>query len=46
MLQARCTKCKETFVPEDENDLEHGVTEMGDPCGGLGVIEGEWVLLP
>jgi hypothetical protein len=38
MLEAICTKCGETFVPEDEDDLIHGV------CEGTGYITGEWVL--
>lgn len=42
MLEAICGKCAETFVPADENDVVHGVTENGDPCGGVGVIAGEW----
>jgi len=37
-LEAICTDCAETFIPADEEDLEHGERENGDPCGGYGII--------
>lgn len=43
MLEATCGRCGETFVPADENDLEHGVREDGTACGGTGVIDGAWI---
>lgn len=48
MLEAQCTKCGDAFVPADENDLEHFVRtsddeHQGEPCGGRGVILGEWI---
>lgn len=48
MLEAQCTKCGDTFVPADENDLEHFVRtsddeHQGEHCGGRGVILGEWI---
>lgn len=43
MLEAECIVCQETFVPADEDDLIHGVHEDGTPCGGQGVITGEWL---
>jgi hypothetical protein len=45
MIEATCTVCGEVFNPADEDDLEHGITDMGEECGGLGVIDGEWLLL-
>ena len=47
MLEARCTKCGDTFNPADEDDLIHGVRtsndeHQGDPCGGVGELLGEW----
>jgi uncharacterized OB-fold protein len=42
MLEARCLKCGETFIPNDEDDTIHGETEDGVECGGQGVITGEW----
>lgn len=43
ILQAECTVCNETFVPNDEDDTIHAEREDGTPCGGLGIITGEWV---
>jgi hypothetical protein len=43
MLQATCGKCGEIFVPADEQDLEHGIRNDGEPCGGTGVDLGGWV---
>jgi hypothetical protein len=39
MIEAECTRCKETFIPAstDPEDLIHG------ECGGIGVIQGEWI---
>lgn len=39
-LEAKCTRCWETFVPHSTaaEDQVHGVTEDGVECGGLGVI--------
>lgn len=37
-LEATCGGCGETFVPADENDLEHGEREDGTPCGSRGEI--------
>lgn len=38
MIEARCTTCGETFVPDGEDDLEHIEREDGTPCGGPGEI--------
>lgn len=47
MLEAKCTRtdCGETFVPHgvDAEDLIHGNRQDGEACGGIGVIQGEWV---
>lgn len=45
MIEALCTRCNEIFVPHgiDDEDLIHGETYMGVSCGGIGVIQGEWV---
>jgi hypothetical protein len=50
MLEARCQKCGEVFVPHsaDDEDLVHGEIQytdgrIGEPCGGVGVILGEWI---
>jgi hypothetical protein len=45
MLEADCTRCKETFVPlgDDPDDLIHGERLDGKACGGIGIIQGEWV---
>lgn len=40
--EAVCSRCGETFVPCDDDDLEHCVTEMGEPCGGRGTMVGAW----
>lgn len=44
MLEATCGRCGETFVPESDqpDDLIHGVTELGDECGGTGTVDGAW----
>lgn len=46
MLEAECTRCKETFVPHQVSveDLIHGETLDGRDCGGIGVILGEWLV--
>jgi hypothetical protein len=33
--------CSETFIPADEDDLEHVETAAGAPCGGSGIIIGQ-----
>lgn len=38
MIEAKCRKCGETFIPTDENDLEHIETTAGQPCGGRGEV--------
>lgn len=43
MLEAHCGLCGETFVPADEDDLEHGLRKDETPCGGQGEITGTWV---
>ena len=43
ILEAECQKCLQTFNPADENDLIHIETAGGNPCGGLGIITGEWI---
>lgn len=42
MLEARCERCRETFNPDDEEDLIHVQRDDGTECGGEGVITGEW----
>lgn len=44
ILEAECQKCKEVFIPENEEDTEHIAREDGTPCGGEGVIYGAWQL--
>lgn len=45
MMEAECTRCKETFIPHGTEpiDLLHGDREDGEYCGGIGVIQGEWI---
>lgn len=45
MLEADCTRCHQIFVPHgiEDEDLIHGETYEGRECGGIGVIQGEWV---
>ena len=45
MIEAICTRCRETFVPHQATpeDIIHGETEAGKECGGIGVIRGQWV---
>lgn len=45
MIEAKCTRCNETFIPHSTKDEDqvHGQREDESPCGGLGVIMGEWV---
>jgi len=51
MLEALCTRCDEIFVPHstEPDDLIHGERqytegEIGIPCGGIGIIQGAWLL--
>lgn len=39
MIEARCTRCEETFIPADDTDLEHVERVDGTACGGAGVID-------
>jgi hypothetical protein len=42
-VEAACGGCGETFIPSDEDDdLIHGETVTGKPCGGQGTITGVW----
>jgi hypothetical protein len=42
-IEARCTKCGQTFIPADKDDLIHLTNmETGTDCGGRGVILGHW----
>lgn len=43
ILEAECTDCGEIFVPNDEDDTIHGEHDDGTPCGGQGIITGEWI---
>ena len=45
MIEALCTRCGGTFIPPEvtPEELIHGETEAGTPCGGIGVIQGQWV---
>lgn len=45
MLEAECTRCHQIFVPHgvEPEDLIHGETEEGMECGGIGIIQGEWL---
>lgn len=43
MLEARCSRCGETFIPADEADLVHAQTLAGTECGGDGVILVEYL---
>lgn len=46
MIEARCQKCGETFNPhpsDGEGWLTHYADEMGDECGGDGVVVGDYV---
>jgi hypothetical protein len=38
MIEAKCGKCKETFIPDDEDDLTHVEKIDGSECGGRGRI--------
>ena len=44
-MESKCTRCGEIFIPHSTKleDLIHGETEMGKPCGGIGVIMGLWL---
>ena len=42
ILEAVCRECKETFVPNDEDDTIHIAREDETECGGQGDIVGEW----
>lgn len=46
MIEALCTRCNEIFLPHTVmmDDLIHGETYRGTPCGGIGVIQGQWIL--
>lgn len=35
--EATCGTCGETFIPADDDDVEHATREDGTPCGGLAV---------
>ena len=43
MLEAECTKCGDIFIPADEDDTIHIERSDGTPCGGQGIIVGEWI---
>lgn len=46
-LEAKCTRCGETFNPADEHDLEHLVRAGdGEPCGGRGELLGGYHATP
>lgn len=38
-MEATCVKCLEIFLPDDENDLIHAVTALGEECGGQGLVD-------
>lgn len=40
MIEARCRKCDETFIADDEADLAHVETFMCEPCGGTADVAG------
>lgn len=42
ILEARCTRCGQTFNPADVDDLEHVETSEEVPCGGRGELVGSW----
>lgn len=42
MLEAKCRKCGEIFIPHDENDIDPVEREDGQPCGGVGDVYGAW----
>lgn len=46
MLEAECTRCKEVFVPHDvePEDLIHAERYDGEDCGGIGIIQGAWLV--
>jgi hypothetical protein len=44
--EAQCQKCGEIFNPADENDLEHGMRDDEQECGGQGVLLGGWTSPP
>jgi len=46
MFEAQCLSCGETFNPIDENDLIHATNKVGRPCGGTGVLLGEYKYNP
>lgn len=39
MMEATCSKCYELFIPNDENDLIHAETYLGEKCGGQGLVD-------
>lgn len=42
ILEAKCKKCGETFVPYSEDDLEHIWNNQGQLCEGQGELLGEY----
>lgn len=46
LIEAKCTRCTEIFIPHQLTpvDLIHGETNSGQDCGGIGVVQGQWVL--
>lgn len=40
IFEAKCQKCGETFNPADDRDLEHGIRDDGEECGGQGTLLG------
>lgn len=45
-IEAVCTRCKEVFIPHglDPEEILHGETEAGTPCGGIGDVMGEHLI--
>jgi hypothetical protein len=43
-LDGQCLRCQEHYVPADEQDLIHLEREDGTPCGGTGMIVGEFFI--
>lgn len=45
LLENRCTRCGEVFIPFGlfPEDMIHGETADGKPCGGIGVLAGQWI---
>lgn len=46
LIEAKCTRCGDTFVPHtiELAELIHGErVDTGKECGGIGIVQGQWL---